>query len=76
MSQQVNDNSIIVSVGSVVLTVVAASLAGYAFARMEFRGRDALFYFLILMLFVPRSGGLMALFELMNFLNLRNSLLG
>lgn len=69
-------NSIIVSTGTVILTVVAASLAGYAFARLDFRGRDALFYFLILMLFVPRSGGLMALYELMDFLKLRNSLLG
>jgi ABC-type glycerol-3-phosphate transport system permease component len=69
-------NSLAVSVGTVVLTVVTASLAGYAFARMEFRGRDALFLFLVLMLFVPRSGGLMALYELMSFLQLRNSLLG
>ena len=36
-------NSLAVSLGTVVLTVVTASLAGYAFARMEFRGRDALF---------------------------------
>lgn len=69
-------NSLIVSVGTVVVVVATSSLAGYAFARMDFRGRDVLFLFLIMMLFVPRSGGLMALYELMSFLNLRNSLLG
>ena len=69
-------NSIAVSLGTVALTVATASLAGYAFARMAFRGRDALFLFLVMMLFVPRSGGLMALYELMSFLQLRNSLIG
>jgi ABC-type glycerol-3-phosphate transport system permease component len=69
-------NSFIVSLGAVALVIVAASLAGYAFARLEFRGRDALFLFMVLMLFVPRSGGLMALYELMSFLHLRNNLLG
>ncbi len=69
-------NSFIVAFGSVFLVVTLASLAGYAFARMEFRGRDFIFVGLILLIFVPRSGGLMALYELMAFLHLRNSLLG
>lgn len=69
-------NSFIVAFGTVFLVVLLSSLAGYAFARMEFRGRDLIFVFLILLLFVPRSGGLMALYELMAFLHLRNSLLG
>jgi ABC-type glycerol-3-phosphate transport system permease component len=43
---------------------------------MRFRGRDAIFLAMVLSLFVPRSGGLMALYELMSFLNLRNSLVG
>jgi multiple sugar transport system permease protein len=51
-------------------------MAGYAFARLEFKGRDLMFYSLILLLFIPRAGGLMAVYELMNFLNLRNSHLG
>jgi len=69
-------NSFIVAFGTVFLVVLLSSLAGYAFARMEFRGRDLIFVFLILLLFVPRSGGLMALYELMAFLHLRNSLVG
>ena len=69
-------NSVKVSLGSVMLVVVTASLAGYAFARIDFRGRDAIFLLLVMMMFVPRSGGLMALYEMMSFLHLRNSLVG
>lgn len=69
-------NSIIVSFGTVFLVLLLASLAGYAFARMEFRGRDLIFVLLVMLIFVPRSGGLMALYELMAFLHLRNSLIG
>jgi len=69
-------NSIKVTVGAVIIQSVVATMAGFAFARLRFRGRDLLFYMLILMMFVPRAGGLMALYELMDFLNLRNSHLG
>ena len=69
-------NSIIVSAVTVVVTLLVATLAGYAFGRLKFRGRDAIFYVLVLLMFIPRSGGLMALFEEMHFLGLRNSLVG
>ena len=69
-------NSFILAIGTAAVQVFVASLAGYAFARLRFRGRDAIFLAMILSLFVPRSGGLMALYELMSFLNLRNSLVG
>lgn len=69
-------NSIFLASGTTIVQVLVASLAGYAFARMHFRGRDLIFIALIVSLFVPRGGGLMALYELMNFLKLRNSLVG
>ncbi len=69
-------NSFIVTFGSVLLTVVMALTTGYGFARIDFRGRDALFYAVIVSMFIPRSGGLMAQYELMDFLGLRNSLIG
>jgi ABC-type glycerol-3-phosphate transport system permease component len=53
-----------------------ASLMGYAFARLDFRGRDLIFYSMIVAMFVPRAGGLMARYELMHTLHLRNSLFG
>lgn len=69
-------NSIKVTLGSVIIQCVVATMAGFAFARLDFRGRDLIFYLLILLMFVPRAGGLMALYELMSSLNLRNSHLG
>ena len=69
-------NSLITTLGTVFLRTFCAALMGYAFARMDFRGRDLLFYTLIVMMFVPRAGGLMAQYELMHSLHLRNSLLG
>ncbi|MDQ3692052.1 MAG: carbohydrate ABC transporter permease [Chloroflexota bacterium] len=69
-------NSLIVTLGSVILQTSLATLAGYGFARLRFRGRDLIFYTLILLIFVPRAGGLMAQYELMNFLGLRDNLFG
>ena len=69
-------NSLRISLGSVIIQCITATLAGFAFGRLEFRGRDLLFYLLIMLMFIPRAGGLMALYELMDFLKLRNSLLG
>ncbi|MBC7238336.1 MAG: carbohydrate ABC transporter permease, partial [Chloroflexi bacterium] len=69
-------NSLVTSLGSVALTVFTASLMGYAFARLDFRGRDLIFYSLIIAMFVPRAGSLMAQYELMHALRLRNSLAG
>jgi multiple sugar transport system permease protein len=69
-------NSFILAGGVAVLQCVAAALAGYAFARMNFWGRDFIFLAIVVSMFIPRSGGLMALYELMSFLKLRNSLFG
>ena len=69
-------NSLKISLGSVVIQVITATMAGFAFGRLDFRGRDLLFYSLIMLMFIPRAGGLMALYELMDFLHLRNSHLG
>lgn len=69
-------NSFILAIGVAVIQVVAAALAGYAFARMQFWGRDLIFLAIVVSMFIPRSGGLMALYELMSFLKLRNSLFG
>jgi putative chitobiose transport system permease protein len=69
-------NSFVLAIGVSVVQVFCASLAGYAFARINFRGRDLIFIAIVVSMFIPRSGGLMALYELMNFLKLRNSLFG
>ena len=69
-------NSFVLAIGVAVLQLVTSALAGYAFARMNFWGRDLIFLAVVVSMFIPRSGGLMALYELMSFLKLRNSLGG
>ncbi len=69
-------NSLLVTGGTVLLTALLATLAGYGFARIRFRGRDLIFIVFLLSLFIPQSGGLMAAYELMSYLHLRNNLLG
>ena len=46
-------NSIIVAVVSVSLNLLFTSLAAYAFAKMNFRGRDVIFYLLLATFIVP-----------------------
>ena len=46
-------NSILVSVSTVGLNVLVSALAAYPFAKMNFRGRDTIFYLLLAMFIVP-----------------------
>jgi multiple sugar transport system permease protein len=46
-------NSMIAASAHALLVVLTASLAGYAFARMEFRGKNVLFAVVLATLFVP-----------------------
>jgi ABC-type glycerol-3-phosphate transport system permease component len=70
-------NSLIVSTVATVATVLIACLAGYAFARLEFPGREAIFWLLILSLFLPTNlTSLFALYELTDRLGLLDTQLG
>ena len=60
----------------VLVQVFVASLAGYAFARLQFRFRDLIFVIILISMFIPRVGGMFAEYELMSALHLRNSVLG
>lgn len=46
-------NSLFVAVASTALTVLISSLLAYAFARLEFPGREALFYVFLLGMMIP-----------------------
>lgn len=46
-------NSILVAVSSVILNLLFSALAAYPFAKMNFRGRDAIFYLLLATFIVP-----------------------
>jgi ABC-type glycerol-3-phosphate transport system permease component len=46
-------NTFILSVPSTVIVVVLSTMAGYAFAKLPFRGRTVIFYLILLGLLVP-----------------------
>ncbi len=58
-------NSIFVSIISTLLVVAFSSMAAYAFAKMEFKGRNTLFLLLISTLMVPKEIFIVPLFKIM-----------
>ncbi len=69
-------NSIVVAVTTTLLSLVFCSMAGYAFAHVRFRGRDALYSIVLLTMMVPFYVVLIPLFLVVNSLGLINSRLG
>ena len=59
-------NSILVSSVAATSTVVFGTLAGYAFAKLRFRGRDGLLGFVVATMAVPTQLGVVPLFILMS----------
>ncbi|MBO0709290.1 MAG: carbohydrate ABC transporter permease [Candidatus Dormibacteraeota bacterium] len=60
------ENSAIYAVVSVVIVLLTASMAGYAFARKRFWGRDALLWSMLATLMVPAQATLIPLFVLVS----------
>ena len=69
-------NSLIVAIATVVITVVIASLAAFAFARYQFPLKQTIFYFFLASLAVPNLLLLIPQFLLMDRLHLLDSLTG
>jgi raffinose/stachyose/melibiose transport system permease protein len=46
-------NTIVLAVPTTVIVVILSTMAGYAFARLAFRGRTVIYYFVVLGLLVP-----------------------
>ena len=67
-------NSIFTTVLGTVTTVYFCALAGFAFAKYSFPGRDILFYFVIATMLIPPEVGAVPLFLIMRRLHLINSL--
>jgi cellobiose transport system permease protein len=61
-------NSLIVASTVTLTTVLFSSLAGFAFAKLRFRGRNGLFVFIIVTLAVPTQLGIIPLFMAMSSL--------
>jgi multiple sugar transport system permease protein len=69
-------NSVTVSALTVGGTLLIATLGGYAFGRFRFPGRDLLFLLTLAILMVPYATILIALYVLLGWLGLEDSLLG
>ena len=69
-------NSLIVSCGMTVATLILASLAGYGFARLNFPYRDVLFIIVLLGLAVPEQAVLIARHQIFSWLKLHNTYQG
>jgi alpha-glucoside transport system permease protein len=65
-----------ISVGNTVLLVIVASLAGYAFAWLDFPGRDWLFVVVIGLLVVPLQVALIPIFQIYQDTGLFDTVLG
>jgi multiple sugar transport system permease protein len=66
-------NSLIVAAVSTALQLVTCAMAAYAFARLRFRGRDALFLLYLATLMVPLQVIIVPLFIEMRFLGFVNT---
>lgn len=69
-------NSVIYAVTVLVIQLFINSLAGYAFARVEFPGREALFLAVLATLMLPGTVTLIPTFLIAHNLGLQNSYLG
>ena len=67
--------TILVALGGTILPIIVAALAGYAFAWLEFPGRDWLFILVIALLVVPLQMALIPMFSLYNTLGIYDTIL-
>jgi multiple sugar transport system permease protein len=69
-------NIVIECGAATIVTVVLATLAAYAFARMKFRGRQALFYAVLATMAFPAYTTLIPLYKIMSDFSLVNTYTG
>jgi len=69
-------SSVVVTVSATLLSVLVTGFAGYAFAKLQFRGRDRIFRGLTLALVVPAQVGMLPLFLLLRELGFVNTYAG
>ena len=65
-----------IAIGGTILPIIIAALAGYAFAWLEFPGRDVLFVVVIGLLVVPIQMALIPMFSIYDNLGLFDTVLG
>jgi ABC-type glycerol-3-phosphate transport system permease component len=68
-------NSFVVTSISVIGILLVSILAGYAFAKLKFFGRNALFFFILAGMMIPAQVIMLPLFKVVKLFGLHNSLL-
>ena len=66
-------NSLVITLTSVALVVLVASLAAYAFSRLRFPAKETIFYLLILTLMLPIPALIVPIFQINKTLGLLDS---
>jgi multiple sugar transport system permease protein len=66
-------NSLFITIGVTLFSLVVNSMAGYAFAKLRFSGREAVFKVLIAAMVIPGQVGMMPLFLMVKGLGLVNT---
>jgi len=69
-------NSLLTSAAATIVTVVAAALGGYAFARLRFPGRDVIFGLVVATLAIPAYTVMIPLYRIMVSLHWVDTYLG
>jgi len=69
-------NSVLVSLGTVIGTVVLSMLGGYGFSRFTFRGKNIMFVIILSTLMIPFQSILTPLFLVLHYIHLQNTLIG
>jgi alpha-glucoside transport system permease protein len=69
-------NTVLITVPATLLVIGIAAMAAYAFAWIEFRGRDAVFLVVVALLVVPVQIGLIPIAKMYGFLGIFGSIAG
>lgn len=69
-------NSLIITVPSTIITIMIAAFAAYAFARMEFRGRQLIFVIVVGLLVIPLQMTLIPILRIYNRLGVAGTFYG
>ena len=66
-------NSLVIALFTTIGQVIISALAGYGFARLKFKGSDALFFIIVLTMMIPPQVNIVPLFYLMSKLGWINT---
>ncbi|MDD3138589.1 MAG: carbohydrate ABC transporter permease [Lachnospiraceae bacterium] len=69
-------NSFLIAVGVTIIALILHSMCGYAFARMEFKGKKLMFIVIISTMMIPVSSILVPLFMICKLFGITNSYAG